>query len=62
MSYKLPELITFINKSINKEWTYCEKYMLVDGDKIESRLPLGKKVSDGLDCFVNGIIIKKVLD
>ena len=60
MKYKLPELIKFINKNITKEWKYCEIFMIINGEKIRERLPLGKKVSHG--AYINGAIIKKESD
>jgi hypothetical protein len=63
MLYEVPELITFINKSINKKkWTYCERYMKINGEKLEERLPLDKKIPGKSNAYVNGIVIKKESD
>ena len=56
--YKLPELNDFITKhTLKDDWTYCEHYMSINGNKIEQMMPLEKKFTNG--SYKNGLVITK---
>jgi hypothetical protein len=57
---KLHELNKFIEKTLgDKEWKYCERYILINDVKVRKRFPLGREIAKGMCYYNNGIIIKK---
>ncbi len=60
MPYPLPEIISFMNHTAPSNWTYCERYIELNGTKIKESLPLNKKLSSKTSTYKNGIVIKRV--
>ena len=55
--YNLPELKKFIKKNLKKDRSYCERYLVINGQKVSERLPLEKTLPDG--SYRNGVVLKK---
>ena len=59
-SIKLPEFNKFIdNNQLPEDWTFCEKYMIIDNKKIEISFPENEKITDEACYFKNGLILKR---
>ena len=55
------KLNEFMNKTVKKEWTYCEQYMLINNNKIEEKFPNGKSFTseNSNTHYVNGTLVYK---
>lgn len=60
MTHPLPEIISFMKYTAPPNWTYCEKYIKLNGVAIKKSLPLQQRLTSDSCAYENGILIQRV--